>query len=115
MRTRVAWETTPRSMTCGWFKRPPRWTSSFFQRPGVRVGQPSTVRFTVTNTTELAAKQGVQITDNLAAGLVVADNPRLSNTCGGTVSATAGSGTITITGAGLATDQVSCRIEIDVQ
>jgi hypothetical protein len=44
---------------------------------------------------------GIQFTDNLPAGVVVANPNQLSNTCDGTVTAVAGSGSITLVGGDL--------------
>ncbi|MFD0505708.1 hypothetical protein ACFQ0G_28210 [Streptomyces chiangmaiensis] len=54
-------------------------------------GGTSTLAMTVTNTSELAAKNDFSFADNLPAGVKVASNANASTTCGnGTVSATAG-------------------------
>ena len=80
----------------------------------VPVGANSTLTFTITNTTDLAAKTGWSFTDTLPAGLVVADTPNASSTCtNGTVTAAAGSGTIDVAG-DLATGEVSCTVTVDV-
>src|SRR5262249_27981314 len=44
---------------------------------------------------------GISFTDNLPAGVVIANPNNLSNTCDGTVTATPGSSTITLTGGDL--------------
>ncbi|MFK0403008.1 GEVED domain-containing protein [Microbacterium sp. NPDC090225] len=83
--------------------------------PAIRfVGQSSTLTFTVTNTSELAAKAGWGFVDALPAGLTVAPTPNLGGTCVATRAATAGSGTITVTNGSLAAGQASCTITVDV-
>ncbi len=79
------------------------------------VGDVSQLTFTITNTTELARKEGWSFTDSLPAGLVVASPARGSTTCAEptTIGATAGAGTITVKGT-LAAEKASCTVEIDV-
>ncbi|WP_408952507.1 beta strand repeat-containing protein [Lysobacter sp. Hz 25] len=61
------------------------------------VGQPKPLTFTITNTSgDNLAKIGWAFTDTLPAGVVVASPNGVTNTCGGTVTATAGSGSIQI-------------------
>ncbi|MFK0003213.1 hypothetical protein [Paenarthrobacter sp. NPDC090522] len=83
-------------------------------------GQASTLTLTVTNTSELNAKDDWSITDTLPAGLVVAGAPNIGGTCVQTAGAplstvaTAGSGVISVTGGDLARGQESCTITVDV-
>lgn len=61
------------------------------------VGQAKPLTFTVTNTPgDNLAKSGWGFTDTLPADVVVATPNGMSNTCGGTVTATAGAGSISI-------------------
>ena len=85
-------------------------------------GGTSTLTFTVTNTDDLLAKNGWTFTDNLPAGVVVANPNAVSTTCrdaagtagtSATVTATAGTGTISAAGS-LAAGQASCTISLDV-
>ncbi|MFI6283239.1 hypothetical protein ACIBCM_00550 [Streptomyces sp. NPDC051018] len=85
-----------------------------FSPTSIPQGGTSTLTFTVTNTTDLAAKNGFGFTDALPAGVVVAPTPNASTTCGGTVSAVAGSGSVGLTGGALAVNGVSCTVTIDV-
>jgi uncharacterized repeat protein (TIGR01451 family) len=86
-----------------------------FSPAAIEAGDVSTVTFTVTNTTELAAKSGFGFTDNLPTGVSVAATPNASTTCGaGTVAATAGGTTIGLTGGSLAAGTASCTVTVDV-
>ena len=68
---------------------------------------------TVTNpAANSVAQAGVAFIDSLPAGLVVATPNALTNSCGGTATATAGSGSITLTGG---TTNTSCTVVVNVQ
>lgn len=75
---------------------------------------PATLTFTLTNGTGLFNQPNLSFTDNLPAGLVVAPTPSIVNSCGGTVTATSGSGTITISGAQLGSGTASCQVKVNV-
>ncbi len=83
-------------------------------------GQASTVTLTVTNTSDLKAKNDWSITDTLPAGVVIAPNPAIGGTCAQVTgaafvrAATAGSNTFTATGGDLAVGQPSCTITFNV-
>jgi Putative Ig domain/Bacterial Ig-like domain (group 3) len=85
-------------------------------------GTPEPLTFTVTNTTDDAAKDGWGFTDSLPAGLTVASTqPDAANTCdmtadSGSLADTAGGSTVAVTGASLdaSTTQTSCTITVDV-
>jgi uncharacterized repeat protein (TIGR01451 family) len=84
-----------------------------FSQPAVDVGQTATLTLTITNTSELAAKNGWSFTDNLPAGLVVT-SPGAATTCsGGQVTAPAGGGSIAMTG-NLNAGQASCTVTVNV-
>ncbi|WP_431075339.1 DUF7507 domain-containing protein [Microbacterium phyllosphaerae] len=78
------------------------------------VGGTSTLTLSVTNTDDLAAKIGWSFADALPAGLVIKNPANVGGTCGATVTAPAGSGTVTVTGGRLETGQASCTITVDV-
>uniref|UniRef100_Q024G6 Conserved repeat domain n=1 Tax=Solibacter usitatus (strain Ellin6076) TaxID=234267 RepID=Q024G6_SOLUE len=63
----------------------------------VNVGGTSTLTFTIRNSDGVAVT-GLAFTDALPAGVVVATPNGLTNTCGGTATAVAGSGSISLTG-----------------
>ncbi|MHA3685126.1 DUF7927 domain-containing protein [Leucobacter sp. HY1908] len=85
-----------------------------FSPTRVPVGETSRLTLTVTNTSELAKKDGWAFTDTLPAGLVLAANPDLDTTCDATVSAPAGGSAITVTKGVLDAGEASCEINIDV-
>ncbi|WP_150952436.1 LPXTG cell wall anchor domain-containing protein [Microbacterium testaceum] len=93
-----------------------------FGSASVPVGTPTTLTYTITNTSELAAKNDWTFTNTLPAGLTVAPTPAVGGTCTqvtGTafaVTALAGSSTIAAVGGDLAagTAGSSCTITVDV-
>ncbi|WP_344337729.1 DUF7507 domain-containing protein [Brevibacterium salitolerans] len=86
-----------------------------FGPQSVPTGGVSTLTFTVTNTDELAEKNGWDFTDTLPEGLMVASAPNIGGTCEvDDIAADAGAGEITITDGVLAHEQESCTITVDV-
>jgi uncharacterized repeat protein (TIGR01451 family) len=81
----------------------------------VNVGAVSQLTYTITNTSELAAKEGWSFTDALPAGLVVASPAAGSTTCAEptTISAPAGGGAIAVQGT-LAAGMAYCTVEVNV-
>ncbi|MET0933181.1 MAG: hypothetical protein ABWX56_05670 [Mycetocola sp.] len=83
-------------------------------------GTPTTLTFTVTNTSELAAKNDWNFTDNLPQGMVVAPAPAVGGTCANVtgaafgVQAAAGATSIVVTGGDLASNATSCTITVNV-
>ncbi|HZP65163.1 MAG TPA: Ig-like domain repeat protein, partial [Rudaea sp.] len=79
----------------------------------------ATLTFTITNQNTTHGLNGLAFTDNLPAGLKVAAAPNASTTCtGGAVSATAGSGTISLSGGTLsfnAAGTLTCTVSVDVR
>ena len=86
----------------------------------INTGGTSTLTLTVTNTSELNAKDDWSLTDTLPAGLVVAGSPNIGGTCVQSAgvplatTATPGGGVISVTGGDLASGQESCTITVDV-
>ncbi|WP_157557216.1 DUF11 domain-containing protein [Isoptericola dokdonensis] len=79
------------------------------------VGSTSTLTFTVTNTSELGPKPAYSFTDDLAPGLVVADPPNATDTCGqyfwGPV---AGATTLSVNGPAFPEGFETCTFSVDV-
>ena len=84
-------------------------TKSFSPNP-VAVNASSTLTFAVNNPNVIAVD--ANFTDSLPAGLVVAATPGVTNTCGGTVTAVAGSGLISFSNGSLPVG--TCSISVNV-
>jgi hypothetical protein len=92
---------------------PPAFDKSFSPAT-VGEGVPSTLTFTIDNTASALAATGLDFTDDLPAGVVVAETPNASTTCtGGTLTAVAGDGTVSYTGGAVAAGAV-CVVMVDV-
>ncbi|MFT8637886.1 MAG: LPXTG cell wall anchor domain-containing protein [Pseudoclavibacter sp.] len=86
-----------------------------FKDDSVEVGQPTTVNFTVVNTSELAAKAGWSFTDNLPEGMTVAATPNVKTTCAAAeVKADADASKIDITSGTIAKGAQTCDVSVDV-
>ncbi len=77
----------------------------------VPVGVPATLTFTVTNTGELAAKDGWSFTARLPAGLMLVGDP--TTTCGDSTAVPGPGGTLAVRG-DLAAGQASCTVTAGV-
>ncbi len=92
----------------------PSFDKSFGPNP-TSVGSASTLTFTLTNTTDLLAKNDMSFTDNLSSGLIVATPNNITSNCGnGVVTAAPGATSIAITGADLNAGQSSCTVTVRV-
>jgi len=92
---------------------PPAIATSF-GAPDIPLNGATSLNFTVENPNTSATLSGVAFSDILPDGLIVAQVPNLSSTCGGTVTAAAGSSAVTLAGAGLA-PAASCTVSVTVQ
>ena len=100
--------------------------SKAFGAANITLNGTTTVTFTITNPNNPATPAngdltGVSFSDTLpvsggpaSATLVVSGTPNVTNTCGGTVTATAGTGVISLTGGSVA-HNASCTISVDVK
>jgi hypothetical protein len=88
--------------------------SKAFGAPSILLGGSTTLTFTLTNSAvNPVAEAGVAFTDTLPAGLVVATPNGLTDNCGGAVTATAGSTSISLTGGSITTSS-SCTVVVSV-
>ncbi|MEU8103887.1 choice-of-anchor P family protein [Nonomuraea muscovyensis] len=79
----------------------------------VEVGTDATLTFTITNTSELAVKNGWSFTERLPTGLTVAAAAPATDCAAPQVTAPAGSGQIGVTGT-LPAGQASCTVKVAV-
>ncbi|WP_442815505.1 chaplin [Streptomyces sp. NBC_01763] len=78
-------------------------------------GGTSTLTMTVTNTSELAAKNDFGFTDSLPDGVSVASDANASTTCGnGTVTAEPGGSSVALDDGDLAVGTESCTVTVNV-
>lgn len=79
------------------------------------VDEISQLTYTITNTSELAAKEGWSFTDTLPADLVLANPAMGSTTCAAptTIAATAGGSSVAVKG-NLAAEATSCTVAVNV-
>jgi hypothetical protein len=91
---------------------PPSFTKSFSLNP-IAVNGTSMLTFTITNNSAMFSLNGTGFTDTLPTGVVVATPNGLGTTCSGTPSATAGGGTVSLSGATL-TSGTSCTLTVNV-
>ncbi len=87
--------------------------ASSFTPSIIPIGGTSTLAFTLSNP-NVGPMTGVTFTDTLPAGVVIASPNNVTNTCGGSVSAVAGSATISLTGGSIASSK-QCAITVDVK
>jgi uncharacterized repeat protein (TIGR01451 family) len=88
--------------------------SKSFGAAGILVGGTASLSFTITNPNAGASLSGVAFTDTLPAGLVVSSPNGLAGSCGGgTITATAASGSVSLTGATLAAS-AACTFSVNV-
>ncbi|MEZ5485080.1 MAG: hypothetical protein R3F01_07980 [Lysobacteraceae bacterium] len=89
--------------------------SKSFAPATVALGATSTLSFSIDNSANAVDASGLDFTDNLPAGMVVATPANASTTCiGGTLTANAGAMTVSYSG-GTASAGTSCSVQVDVQ
>jgi hypothetical protein len=94
---------------------PPTFTKTIatpFGAGSINQGDTTAVAFTVSNPNSIALT-GLSFTDPLPSGLWIQNPNGLSNTCGGTVTAVPGTGTISLTG-GAVSATSTCSISVNV-
>jgi len=85
-----------------------------FGAPNISLNGSTTLTFTLTNpAANTVAETSVDFTDTFPSGLQVAASPGLVNNCGGTATAVAGSGVVTLTGASVAVS-ASCTVTVNI-
>jgi uncharacterized repeat protein (TIGR01451 family) len=92
---------------------PPTITKAF-GAASILLNANTSLTFTLNNPNSSLALTGVAFSDTLPAGLQVATPNGLVTTCTGTVTAAAGSGSISLTGATLA-GNANCKVSVNVQ
>ncbi|HWR36802.1 MAG TPA: hypothetical protein VN622_13110 [Clostridia bacterium] len=101
----------PESVTANFFTPVPPVISASFAAPTAPVNIPVKLRFTIANPNPLA-DPNVSFT-NILSSMVVASPNGLSNTCGGVVTATPGTNSISLSGGTNAANS-NCNVELDV-
>jgi hypothetical protein len=91
---------------------PPTITKAF-GAASILLNASTSLTFNISNPNTSLALTGIAFSDALPAGLKVATPNGLTSTCGGTVTAAAGSGSISLTGGTLAAN-ASCTISLNV-
>ncbi|QBB70704.1 DUF11 domain-containing protein [Pseudolysobacter antarcticus] len=85
-----------------------------FGAPSIALNGATSLNFTVGNPNTGLALTGLAFTDTLPAGLVIATPNGASNTCGGAITAVAGSGAVSLAGGTLPAN-ANCTITVNVQ
>jgi hypothetical protein len=88
--------------------------SKAFTPTSINLNSTASLTFTITNPNASASLSGVGFSDPLPSGLVVQTPSGLSNGCGGTAVAAAGSGSISLSGASLAANS-NCTLSVTVK
>jgi uncharacterized repeat protein (TIGR01451 family)/fimbrial isopeptide formation D2 family protein len=87
--------------------------SKAFATPNIAISGTTTLTLTVTNPSTALALSNAAFTDTFPANLLVATPNALTNNCGGTVTAAAATGVLSMSGGTLAVNS-SCTISVDV-
>lgn len=86
-----------------------------FAPAAIGLGQTSRLTLTITNTTELAAKNGWSFTDSLPAGLQIASAATTTCAAGTAVTAPMGGTSLGVTSGHLAQGAAFCEVSVDVR
>jgi len=92
--------------------QPPTITKAF-NPTSVQVNTNSTLTLTLTNGSAASSQTGVAVSDTFPPALLVASTPNATNTCGGTFTANAGTGTISLINGTIAASS-SCAVSVSV-
>ena len=92
---------------------PPPLFSKSFAPASMPSGGTSTLSFSIDNSASPQPATGLDFSDAFPAGLTVADTANASNSCGGTFTAAAGSGAVSLSGGSVAAD-ATCSLQVDV-
>src|SRR5439155_17500151 len=76
---------------------PPTFSKAFTPST-IKLNESTSLRFTLTNPNTTVALSGIGFSDSLPAGLVVSTPNGLNGDCGGSVTATAGSSSVSLSG-----------------
>ncbi len=93
---------------------PPPGFVKVFSPDTVDPGGVSTLTFTIDNSASSVARSGFAFTDAFPSGLLVASRPNANNSCGGTLTAAAGTGTMSLSEGAVAAGQ-ACTVSVEVQ
>ncbi len=88
--------------------------SKAFGASSIPFGGTTSLTFTINNPNTTVALTGIAFSDTLVAGLMVATPPGASNTCGGMLTATAGSSSVSLSAGGPLAAGGSCMISVNV-
>ena len=88
--------------------------SKGFSPATVDQGATSTLTFTINNGANIVQADNMAFSNQLPAGLEVADTPAVTNSCGGTFSPAAGATTLAFTG-GTLNQGATCQIQVTVR
>ncbi|WP_191621225.1 beta strand repeat-containing protein [Marinihelvus fidelis] len=91
---------------------PPAFTKSF-SPDTVGEGIASTMTLLIDNAASALDGTALALTDNLPSGMTIAGTPNASNTCGGTLTATAGATSLSLSGGAIAAGE-GCIVTVDV-
>ncbi len=80
----------------------------------IGVNQPSTLTFTVINGNGNPPQSALAFADTLPSGVIVATPAGVTNTCGGAITATAGSASISLLNGALGAGVASCAIGVQI-